>query len=133
MLSSIRSFLHIYLPADLLLIIPNCTQEQLMEVSICTDDDSQILLSQTQAEASLHPAKSKGDVRSHHELVLQRDADPAVLETLQGSHKVLVNQHLPAVLEWLRVVVRVGFQLLAQDLRDQNRYCRVKITLKSEA
>ena len=104
-----------------------------MEVSICTDDDSQILLSQTQAEASLHPVRGKGHVRSHHELVLQRDADPAVLEALQGSHKVLVNQHLPAVLEWLRVVVRVGFQLLAQDLRDQSRYCRAKITFKSEA
>ena len=104
-----------------------------MEVFICTDDDSQTLPSQTQAEASLHPARSKGDVHSHHELVLQRDADPAILEALQGSHKVLMNQHLPTVLEWLRVVVRVGFQLLAQDLRDQNRYCRAKITSKSEA
>jgi hypothetical protein len=36
-----------------------------------------------------------------------KNTDPAVLECLRGSYKLLVGRHLPAVLEWLAVAVKV--------------------------
>ena len=36
-----------------------------------------------------------------------KNADPSVLEALRGSYKLLVGRHLPTVLEWLSVAVKV--------------------------
>lgn len=36
-----------------------------------------------------------------------RNPDSAVVDSLQGTYKLIVNRHLPAVLEWLRVAVKV--------------------------
>jgi hypothetical protein len=36
------------------------------------------------------------------------EVDPAVIDTLSGLQKLVVNRHLPTVLDWLRVVAKVG-------------------------
>jgi hypothetical protein len=44
---------------------------------------------------------------SSNTVPLLTNADPAVLEALRGSYKVLVGRHSPTVLEWLKVAVKV--------------------------
>jgi len=44
-----------------------------------------------------------------------RNADPAVLEAVRGSYKLLVGRHLPTVLEWLAVAVKVPPPSLLHD------------------
>ena len=40
-----------------------------------------------------------------------QNPDPAVVETLLGLDKVLVNRHLPRLQEWLRIFIKVDSQL----------------------
>ena len=58
-------------------------------------------------------AEDKGDISKQCSRAAERpvpvlkNADPAVLETLRGSYKLLVGRHLPTVLEWLSLAVKV--------------------------
>ena len=45
------------------------------------------------------------------------NADPAVIEMLQGLGKLVVGRHLPRLQKWLKVFVKVSEMLPAQ------RYC----------
>lgn len=58
----------------------------------------------------IHHAEHAGEVGGPSALApvpLLRNADPSVLEALRDSYKLLVGRHLPTVLEWLKVAVKV--------------------------
>ena len=40
-------------------------------------------------------------------------ADPAVIEMLQGQEKLISSRHLPRLQEWLKIVVKVGWDYTA--------------------
>lgn len=83
----------------------------MFKAALCTDEESEGSLAGNSSAAlqqSPAPPQSEG---SAAELA---DQDPAILEALQGNYKSLVNRHLPTVLQWLRVVVRV--MLFCRDI-----------------
>ena len=51
-------------------------------------------------------------VPPQRQLVLA-NADPAVIEMLQGQEKLISGRHLPRLQEWLKIVVKVGWILQA--------------------